>query len=116
MDIDERDRTISTFTSKENANGKIINLLLASSVGAEGLDLKNIRHVHIMEPYWNFLRIKQIKARAIRYLSHIDLEMDQRDVQTYIYMAVNSEEFDVNKLYRETIEEETKPAAKSKSK
>ena len=32
---------------------------MISSAGTEGLDLKNIRQIHIMEPYWNEIRIKQ---------------------------------------------------------
>ena len=35
----------------DNKYGDIIHMLLISSTGAEGLDLKCIRTVHIMEPY-----------------------------------------------------------------
>lgn len=84
----ERARIIDQFCDPSNRHGEKIILLLSSSTGAEGIDLKNVRHVHIMEPYWNFGRIKQVEARAIRNASHVDLPPEERNVTTYIYMAV----------------------------
>ena len=85
---DERDDIIARFISKDNINGDNIKLLMISSVGSEGLDLRNVRSVHIIEPYWNYGRIEQIIARAVRYKSHIDYE-DEKDknVQPYIYLS-----------------------------
>ena len=39
--------------SNPNADGELIQLLMITSSGAEGIDLKNVRYVHIMEPYWH---------------------------------------------------------------
>lgn len=64
------------------------SLILVSSTGAEGLDLKRVRHIHIMEPYWNWGRVEQIIFRGVRNDSHIDLPQDQKNVQAYIYLAV----------------------------
>ena len=72
----------------ENKHGGIIDLLLISATGAEGLDLKNFRYVMIMEPYWNLGRILQIIARIARYKSHIAVPEDERNVQPYIYLAI----------------------------
>jgi len=36
-----------------NKFGEIIKLFMISSSGAEGIDLKNVKFVHIMEPYWH---------------------------------------------------------------
>jgi len=60
---------------------------MATSAGAEGLDLKNIRQVLIMEPHWNEVKIKQVIGRAIRRDSHKDLPKDERnvDVLDFIY-------------------------------
>ena len=58
-----------------------------SSAVAEGIDLKRIRHVHIMEPFWNYARINQVETRAIRYMSHADLPENEQTVQTYIYLS-----------------------------
>ena len=76
------------YNSAENMHGGIIDLLLISSTGAEGLDLKNVRHIHITEPYWNWGRIAQIKARGIRNDSHKDLPANEKNVATFVYLAI----------------------------
>ena len=58
-----------------------------TSSGAEGINLKNTRFVHIMEPYWNFIRIDQVFGRAIRMMSHVDLPEDKRFVEQYLYLS-----------------------------
>lgn len=89
--IAERAIIANTFNLDDNKHGGVIDLLLVSSTGAEGLDLKNIRHEHIMEPYWNYGRISQIKYRGIRNGSHVALSPDERNVQVYIYLSVQPE-------------------------
>jgi hypothetical protein len=79
------------FNSDDNKHGAEINLILTSSIGAEGLDLKNVRHIHIMEPYWNWARIKQVIARGVRNDSHKLLADDEKNVTPYIYLAVPPE-------------------------
>lgn len=93
-DISPEDRSIivKTLNSPKNARGEIINLLLLSSTGAEGLDLKGIRHIHIMEPYWNMARIQQIKARGVRFKSHEHLAVNEQNVQVFIYLSVYPKE------------------------
>ena len=59
-----------------------------TSAGAEGLSLKNVRAVHIMEPYWNDVRLKQVKGRAIRIGSHLDLPKKDQNVSIYTYISV----------------------------
>ena len=76
---------------------------MISSVGAEGLDLRNIRSVHIMEPYWNYGRIEQIIARAVRYKSHESLPESKRNVQPYIYLS----DYPVNYVFIPTKKELT---------
>lgn len=88
VSIEERANIIERFCARENLHGENIALLLVSSTGAEGIDLKGVRHVHILEPYWNYGRIRQVKARAIRNRSHVDLPPEERNVVTYIYIAV----------------------------
>jgi di/tripeptidase len=45
-----------------------------------------------MEPYWNYVRLDQVKGRAIRICSHMDLPPEERHVDTYIYISRFSEE------------------------
>lgn len=106
--FDVRQRIIDIYSSPDNAHGEIIQLLLISSSGAEGLDLKNVRIVHIMEPYWNYARIAQVIARAVRNNSHILLQANEKNVQPYIYLAVafiNGEKLEQsNEAYKKTID------------
>jgi hypothetical protein len=61
---------------------------MASSAGAEGIDLKEVRNVYIMEPYWTPGRIEQVIGRAIRLRSHDKLDEADRNVTVKLYMTV----------------------------
>ena len=74
-------------TQKDNLRGDIIKVLLTTKTGAEGIDLKNVRQVHIVEPYWNPVRLEQVKGRAIRVGSHIELPEKERQVDIYTYIS-----------------------------
>lgn len=76
-------------------NGELDVLLLSSS-GGEGLDLKNTRQIHIMEPHWNSAKIDQVVGRGIRYKSHESLPVSQRKVGVYYWISVPS--IDKNKM------------------
>ena len=102
VDMTMREKIIKTFTNKNNITGQIISLLIISKTGAEGLDLKNVRHVHICEPYWNMARIEQIIARASRYVSHVDLPKSDQTVQPYIYLSDYPIDYDIKKKKEET--------------
>lgn len=86
-----RERILSVFNSDENKHGSIIKVILISKTGAEGLDLKNVRETHQMEPYWDLARDKQVKARAIRFGSHMALPEEERTVQPYLYISIANE-------------------------
>ena len=91
IDVDIRTEIQNIFNSPENQDGSIISLLLVSSTGAEGLDLKNVRYVVIYEPYWTNARHRQVIARAVRTNSHIGLPLASRNVQPYIFISVPPE-------------------------
>jgi hypothetical protein len=79
---------------KGNTIGEICRVFCITSAGAEGLSLRNVRRVHIMEPYWNHVRTDQVKGRAVRICSHVDLDWsanpaeNQRTVEVYTYCSV----------------------------
>ena len=60
---------------------------MITASGAEGIDLKNTRFVHIMEPYWHHVRINQVIGRARRICSHMDLPDEIKDVTVYMYIS-----------------------------
>lgn len=77
---------------KEVEKKKRLCVFMASSAGAEGIDLKEVRNVYIMEPYWTPGRIEQVIGRAIRLRSHDKLDEADRNVTVKLYMTVFSKE------------------------
>ena len=73
--------------SPNNNYGELIKIFMITASGAEGLDLKNTRYVHIMEPYWNMVRIEQVIGRAVRICSHKNLELQYRNVKAFLYLS-----------------------------
>ena len=91
-DEKEKKDILKVFTSNENKHGKFLKIILATSAGAEGLDLKNIRQIHIMEPYWNQMRIEQVIGRGVRRNSHISLPANERNVEIFRYFSIYSKQ------------------------
>lgn len=71
-----------------NLEGELCRVFCITSAGAEGLSLRNVRRVHVMEPHWNTVRTDQVKGRAVRICSHVDLDMDDRTVEVFSYCSV----------------------------
>ncbi|MGL5934904.1 MAG: DEAD/DEAH box helicase family protein [Cetobacterium sp.] len=105
----ERERIIKAFNSKQNINGSIISVLLISKSGAEGLSLRHVRNIHIMEPFWNYARIEQIIARGARFRSHESLPKEEQNIQPYIYISVidsNNQKDSKDMKHKKTTDEE----------
>jgi len=75
----------------DNRNGKVCKIFMITQSGAEGISLFNTRQVHIMEPYWNNVRLQQVIGRAIRLCSHMNLDWDDRTVEIFTYLSVFTE-------------------------
>ena len=73
--------------SEQNRTGQNIKIVLISSAASEGIDFKNIRQVHILNPWYNMSRIEQIIGRAVRTNSHKDLPPEERNVEIYMHCA-----------------------------
>jgi superfamily II DNA or RNA helicase len=89
-EIEDRYAGMRAFNMPGNKHGELIKIMLVSSAGAEGLSLMNVRQVHIMEPYWNEVRITQMIGRGIRQCSHKDLPPEERHVDVFRYKSVKS--------------------------
>lgn len=70
-----------------NTTGSIVKCLMITESGSEGISLKCCRRVHLLEPYWNNVRIDQVIGRAVRAHSHTDLPSEQRNVEAFLYTA-----------------------------
>lgn len=71
-----------------NRYGEVAKVLMITSSGAEGINLRNVRYVHIVEPYWHPSRIDQVIGRARRICSHEDLPEEDRTVEVFMYRMV----------------------------
>jgi hypothetical protein len=71
---ENKQKILSTvFNNINNKDGNIIKIVLGSKVMNEGISLKNVKSVHILDVYFNFGRVDQVVARAIRWCSHYSL-------------------------------------------
>lgn len=86
--VPQASNIIKTFNSSQNVNGDFIQVILGSSVISEGVTLKNVKHIHILTPHWNYAPIEQAIARAIRMFSHSDLEGNVM-VNIHLYCSVS---------------------------
>lgn len=87
----------NTLTGKLNAKQKArmvdeynsgkVPVLLVSSSGTEGLDLKGTKMVQVLEPHWNNSKIDQVIGRGVRYKSHTHLPPAERKVQVQRYYS-----------------------------
>ena len=69
-----------------------IKVLMITASGSEGINLKNTRYVHIMEPYWHPARSDQVIGRARRICSHQQLPSELRTVEVFLYIMIFTEE------------------------
>ena len=83
-----KDEALAKFRSNKNKYGEEIKIFIGTRAISEGLDFKNLRQVHILEPWYNLSRHEQIIGRAIRNQSHKDLPEDEHNVEIYQYAAV----------------------------
>ena len=99
-ELKENDISYKIFTGSlsETKRNQIIkefnddkfNVLVLSGSGKEGIDLKKVRRLIVMDPVWNFAGMEQIRGRAIRYQSHIDLPEAERFVEIYYLLLVTN--------------------------
>jgi hypothetical protein len=76
---------------RNNNMGEVIKVFMITSSGSEGINLRNTRYVHIMEPYWHPVRTEQVIGRARRICSHKDLPKPLQTVEVFIYLMIFSE-------------------------
>lgn len=88
-----------------NVNGQICHVMLASQKYNEGVDLKAVRHIHLMEPLTTDAMIQQAIGRARRNCSHFQLEnMKDWTVQIHEYMSTFDQGKQNNTNYNRTID------------
>lgn len=83
---------LKKIISPDNKYGEKIKVVLITKAAAEGLDFKNIRQLHILEPWYNASRLEQIIGRTVRNLSHCALPFEERNVEIYLHSSYKEEE------------------------
>ena len=77
------------FNSSDNIDGKHIKFVLGSRVMNEGVTLKNLREVHILDVFFNIPKAEQVIGRAIRMCVHQDvINDDNKFPKVYVYRYV----------------------------
>ena len=90
---------MKAITSPDNMNGEKIKVVIVSRAGSEGLDFKNIRQTHILDPWYNLNRQQQIIGRSIRNLSHCLLPFNERNVEIFLYGSNLNDDKEAVDLY-----------------
>lgn len=78
--------TLDLFNSKENRHGEYIQILIASELARDGINVKNVRRGYIMTPSWHEAGMYQALSRFIRADSHNFLYEEEGkaiDVEVY---------------------------------
>lgn len=81
---------VKAVTNDANYDGRFIKAIIISKSGTEGIDFKNIRQTHILEPWYNINLVEQTIGRAVRNCSHKNLEFEKRNVQIFLHGSVLS--------------------------
>ena len=74
--------------STENKDGGLIKVVIISKAGSEGIDFKNIRQIHILEPWYNLNRTGQIEGRGVRNNSHCNLPYEKENVMIFLHSLI----------------------------
>jgi len=62
---------LELFNSPENFDGRYLKVVIGSAIAKTGLNLANVRRVHLIGPSWNQSNIYQAISRALRSTSHV---------------------------------------------
>ncbi|PIA12622.1 hypothetical protein COEREDRAFT_51625 [Coemansia reversa NRRL 1564] len=101
----ETSSAISSFNSIMNIEGGVIEVMLGSSVLNESITLKNVRHAHILTPFWNYGQTEQALGRVVRIGSHEMLPRKQRTLNVYLHASHIKNYNKYNDIGKKNVEE-----------
>ena len=78
------------FNDKRNMYGEYIKYLILSPSGSVGVTLKNVRYLGIGSVEFNYSSIRQIMGRVNRLNSHVDLPVNDRTLNNFIYISTKN--------------------------
>ena len=86
--VNVKNKISKILNDPNNKDGSKLKIIIGSPFISEGITFKNIRQIHILEPYWNFSRIDQVIGRGIRFKSHEALVKKDQLVDIYLHVSV----------------------------
>lgn len=89
----ERVEILKNYNSDDNINGNKIKVICLTSAGKEGISLRSVRQIHILEPWWNVNQTFQVIGRGIRICSHSHLPKEDQVVDIFNYISVKPKSF-----------------------
>ena len=92
-------KELAKINHQSNISGNKCKVVLISQAGSEGIDFKNLRQVHVLEPWFNLNRVEQIIGRAIRYCSHQNLPIKNRNCQIFLHASYIDENQECADMY-----------------
>lgn len=84
----KRIQHIQAAKDAANKEGALIKVIVGSQVASEGVDLKFIREIHILESWYHLNKTEQVVGRGIRTCSHMLLPPLKRNCTVYLYACV----------------------------
>lgn len=91
----------------ENQDGSELKVILGTQAAGEGLNIFNVRGIHILDPWHHLNRLEQIVGRGLRNCSHKNLPLEDRNLTVFLYVLTyprnNKETLDI-KMYRKSEE------------
>ena len=99
------DLEVYNSTLSNNKYGEEIKVILGSPVAGEGLDMKRLREIHILEPWFHLNRLEQVIGRGIRNCSHQDLPLSERNCTIYMHVSNHCDKPEyIQDINKETID------------
>lgn len=83
---------VKHYNNDNNINGDNIQIIIGSRVIEQGINLFNLREIHLIDPWWNYSRITQIIGRGFRDCAHQNLPPQKRNITIYNYISTYKNE------------------------
>ena len=90
---------IAALVDQNNLNGEKIKVFILTRAASEGVDFKNVRQIHILDPWWHMERIEQIIGRGVRFCSHKRLPFKHRNAMIFLYATLLSDNSEALDMY-----------------
>lgn len=90
---EEKKKILDTiFSSIENVDGKHIKFVLGSRIMAEGMNIKQIRQIHVLDTAYHLGQLMQVIGRGIRFCVHNAVATEENpypEVQVFRYVVTS---------------------------